>query len=732
MLYNILYYIFYILSIGGILVVSLLVYSKRKEVQYKYFAIFALLLDLWLGVQFCAQILSGGELMSTLALRLSVAISPFFILYFFNFAVAYVEMNISRRGLHFILPSIFAVVTIFTDWVVKSGDATLHGIALSEGPLYYIVVGYVVVYIVIAISYILREMRKKTIRSAAKKQANKILIIGSLPAALFSFIASTVFAKEPLSQLLIPFALFFMIATFSYAIIRHRLFDIRLVAVRALAYSFSLATLAALYSLMAFGLANVLLGTHDNLPQQLFYLVIALLLALTFAPLKNFFDKVTRSIFYQDAYESQKVIDGLSSALVSTVDIKSLSEHTAEILRNALKSQYIAIVLPSEENANDKKERRIIIHGHDGSLEGNKLYSLLSRHKGKVVVQDEVITDKGNLFKVMQESGCAVAARLETHNELMGYVLFGVKNSGRPYTSQDIELIHTTTDELALGIQNALRFEEIRSFNRTLQGRIEDATAQLRKKNAELRKLDATKDEFVSMASHQLRTPLTSVKGYISMVLEGDAGKLTKMQRQLLGEAFTSSERMVHLISDFLNVSRLQTGKFLIEARQIDLSKVVAQEVESLQTTAKAHNMKLLYRMPSHFPLLYVDEGKIRQVIMNFIDNAIYYSKEHTTITVKVYLEGPDAVVTVHDTGIGVPKAEQAHLFTKFFRASNARKQRPDGTGVGLFLAKKVVTAHGGSMIFESRQGEGSTFGFRLPVKRLSNAPANDAEKLDK
>jgi signal transduction histidine kinase len=187
---------------------------------------------------------------------------------------------------------------------------------------------------------------------------------------------------------------------------------------------------------------------------------------------------------------------------------------------------------------------------------------------------------------------------------------------------------------------------------------------------------------------------------------------------------------MVHLINDFLNVSRLQTGKFMIETRQIDLAKVITQEVESLKTTAGARGLKLQYRAPSTIPILYIDEGKIRQVIMNFIDNAIYYSDEETTITVSLTNEGGDIVFKVRDTGIGVPKAEQPHLFSKFFRATNARKQRPDGTGVGLFLAKKVIVAHGGSIVFESTEGEGSTFGFRLPIKRLSTA--HDTDELNK
>src|SRR5690606_33647937 len=162
------------------------------------------------------------------------------------------------------------------------------------------------------------------------------------------------------------------------------------------------------------------------------------------------------------------------------------------------------------------------------------------------------------------------------------------------------------------------------------------ATKELRKNNEELKRSDEAKDEFVSMASHQLRTPLTSVKGYISMVLEGDAGKITPMQRKLLGEAFTSSERMVHLIGDFLNVSRIQTGKFMLERNLVNLADLVEDEVQGLKGTARARLLTLRYRKPSRFPSLYIDGDKIHQVIMNFIDNAIYYSAEDTTITVRL------------------------------------------------------------------------------------------------
>jgi signal transduction histidine kinase len=250
--------------------------------------------------------------------------------------------------------------------------------------------------------------------------------------------------------------------------------------------------------------------------------------------------------------------------------------------------------------------------------------------------------------------------------------------------------------------------------NKVLQDENQRILQKLRLTNAKLKALDETKDEFITMASHQLRTPLTSVKGYLSMVLEGDAGKLNKQQQQLLTQSFISSQRMVYLIADLLNLSRLNTGKFVIDLSPVNLNAVVQDEIDQLVETAKSRDLSLVYEKPASFPLLMLDETKIHQVVMNLIDNAIYYTPAGGMVTVTLR-ETPTAVeYTVHDNGIGVPRTEQHRLFAKFYRAGNARKARPDGTGLGLFMAKKVVVAQGGAMIFESTEGQGSTFGFRF------------------
>jgi signal transduction histidine kinase len=310
-----------------------------------------------------------------------------------------------------------------------------------------------------------------------------------------------------------------------------------------------------------------------------------------------------------------------------------------------------------------------------------------------------------------------------SQDQEVGFIIVGQKQSGSSFTTQDAQILEIIADEVAIAVQNTLRYEEIALFNVTLQKKINNATAELTRTNEKLKALDEAKDEFISMASHQLRTPLTSVKGYISMLIEGDAGEVKDQQRRFLEQAYNSSQRMVYLIADLLNVSRLKTGKFVIEPKPTYLPDVIESELAQVEETAKSRGVELVYNKPAEFPTLNIDETKIRQVIMNFVDNAIYYTPKGGKATVALNQTKDSVELTVTDTGIGVPKADQHKLFTKFYRANNARKARPDGTGLGIFMAKKVVAAQGGAIIFKTEEGKGSTFGFSFPRAKLEIAP---------
>lgn len=301
-----------------------------------------------------------------------------------------------------------------------------------------------------------------------------------------------------------------------------------------------------------------------------------------------------------------------------------------------------------------------------------------------------------------------VAHKLIVRYRIVGLLVVGLPNTVDTIDERHWELFNRIANAVGLAIDNKMLFEENQKMLR-----------QVQRSNSKLEKLDETKDEFISMASHQLRTPLTSVKGYLSMVLEGDAGDISDMQRKLLDQAFVSSQRMVYLIADLLNLSRLKTGKFIIDAVPTNLAQVIEDEVGQLKETAASRNLSLTYKKPADFPTVMLDETKIRQVIMNFTDNAIYYTPSGGHIELKLEDTGKTIQFTVNDDGIGIPKKEQPHMFTKFFRAGNAKKARPDGTGLGLFMVKKVIVAQGGSIIFKSVEGKGSTFGFAFDKSRL-------------
>lgn len=514
--------------------------------------------------------------------------------------------------------------------------------------------------------------------------------------------------------LLGPLFTFIMVATVFYAIARHGLFDIRLAVVRTVTYILSLGTLAAIYLVVAYIVFNTILNQTSSVSQIAVNVVLTLVLAFIFQPVRRFFDRLTNKIFYQDNYSAGDFLAELSRELTSTTDLRELLQRASNKITQTLKVTDVSFVVYTKPGHSEQvgvgKYKKI-------SYKDARWLDERPEVSAEVLVLPLLTDESEDIRRMMVSHRVTIILPLIHQKEMLGYLFLG-EHKRQGYSARDVRVVRALGDELVIAIQNALSVDEIRELNAHLEQRIDNATKELRASNAQLQKLDEAKDEFISMASHQLRTPLTSIKGYISMLIEGDIGSVTPEQKHVLNEAFISSERMVRLIGDFLNVSRLQTGKFVIEKRPVDLAQLVKDEIESLGPNAAPRGLKFIYKAPKNIPELEIDENKIQQVIMNFSDNAIYYSKDNSKITVSLQKVDGFVEFRVKDSGIGVPLAEQEQLFSKFFRATNARKARPDGTGVGLFLAKKVIDDHGGQMIFESVEGKGSTFGFRLPLPK--------------
>lgn len=262
---------------------------------------------------------------------------------------------------------------------------------------------------------------------------------------------------------------------------------------------------------------------------------------------------------------------------------------------------------------------------------------------------------------------------------------------------------------------------------------VADSAAPLRDKNgnttgcvvvfrdvAKEREIDKAKTEFVSLASHQLRTPLSAIRWYLEDLNSQEIGKLNKQQKDYIESGIASTKRLIAIVNGLLNISRLEMGRLTIDPKPTDLIKLVSETIKEHKKLAEERKVDLkMGNFPASMSEISIDPMLIRQVVANFISNAIKYAKPKAgkpVIVVKIDIVADKARVLVWNNGVAIPKKDQERLFQKFFRSESAVASETDGTGLGLYIAKMVVESSGGEIVFESKDEVGTTFGFTIPL----------------
>lgn len=262
----------------------------------------------------------------------------------------------------------------------------------------------------------------------------------------------------------------------------------------------------------------------------------------------------------------------------------------------------------------------------------------------------------------------------------------------------------------------------IRAMNREVRSREEISVLadHLAAANAELKRLDEAKSEFISIASHQLRAPLTVIKGYVSMFLEGTLGQISTLAQESMKKVAISAEQLIHLVADLLDLSRIEAGRMKYDFGRMVPGALVGEVVAELDATAKAKGIGLRFENRAPGAAVKADAGKIREVVMNLVDNAVKYtSAGEVGVTLDIHDSGGSRRIRieVRDTGIGIRREDLNRMFTKFARTEEARRLRPDGLGLGLYVVKKIIEDHGGTVSVSSPGlGRGSTFAVELPI----------------
>lgn len=234
---------------------------------------------------------------------------------------------------------------------------------------------------------------------------------------------------------------------------------------------------------------------------------------------------------------------------------------------------------------------------------------------------------------------------------------------------------------------------------------------------------ERSKSELIAVASHQLRTPLTAIRGNIEMLVNENFGNLNKEQRELLLDVQISNIRLIGMVNDMLDITRIEKKNLDLEFEDFDLEEIIVSILSDLEDYKKQHNFTFDYQAPAESPRVYADRMRTRQVFQNIIDNAIKYNRYPGKLTISYKISEDEVQVRLKDNGIGIPENEKEKIFGRFYRASNTSALASSGSGLGLYIVKSIIEIMNGSIFFESEENKGTTFFVTLPTKK-SDAPA--------
>jgi PAS domain S-box-containing protein len=233
------------------------------------------------------------------------------------------------------------------------------------------------------------------------------------------------------------------------------------------------------------------------------------------------------------------------------------------------------------------------------------------------------------------------------------------------------------------------------------------------------KEIDRSKTEFVSIASHQLRTPLTIINWYVEMLTTSADWELSKKQLQYLDEIVRASKRMIELVNSLLNVSRIEMGTFMVEPEPVNFADAIEDTLKELIPQITHKKILVVKKLEKDLPPINADPKLLRMIFQNLLANAVTYTPEDGVITVNIERRMENILVTIADTGMGIPSQQQSKIFQKFFRADNAREKEPDGNGLGLYIVKSIVESAGGKIWFTSEENKGTAFYIALPISGM-------------
>lgn len=722
------------------------IYSRNRKSEINIsFGVFAFSVGLWAFVIAFYRASSNAS-MAIFLMQASYVIALTIGSSFYYFSLIFPIRKKDYNWVKIVLTAIFSVLAIlvftpnfltksiiFHDW----GKETL----LNLGGY----IAFVVVFIPTFVGGLL-ILWKKYFNAKGIVRTQLLYIVLSVTIAgffgmLFNLVLASPFLQDFQHIWAGPLFTTVIVALITYAIIKHRLLDIRLFVIRGILYTLTVVMVGMMFTWIVFSIGENILGST-------FWGIIigSVVISLGLEPLLHFLRRVTDEYFFQERYNYQNTLRELVKSMTRIIDLQHLLDTTTITIKNALKLEKIAIALfdPDKVVPSVIKEVGFEIPLDTHLCKKKSLVKYLAETKIELVAAElEIEQERGRLNVPVERAGIiiremrnldiAMCIPIFSNEEMIGILALGNKKSGDVFSNDDIQLLNTFAGQAGIAIVNAKLYQEVKDFNLRLQEKVNHATRDLRRSNKELREanirlreLDQAKSDFISLASHQLRAPLSITKGYVSMILEGTYGDCPTDLIEPLNMVYNGNERLIKFVNNLLDVSRMESGRLEYVFQNVDLSAMAESVTKELKLAADKKEIFLKTDIEKGLPLVKADDEKLRQVVMNLVDNAIKYTPSGgVTVSLK---EGDSSdrkkglIFSVTDSGRGLEEVDKASLFQKFSRGQGVSRIHTEGTGLGLYVAAKIIEAHQGTIWADSPgKDQGSTFAFWVPVGEMEN-----------
>lgn len=712
--------------------------KNKRDFRNIYLSLFIFSIALW-SFSMVMLLVSSNVWWGRLTFSFTALAYIFYVMFLFFFLRKTIKVNKIVRNIFLIVGMVVVAISptslIEVDTIRRASPGAYGGIDIILGRAYL----FVVLYYLSGLIYFVFLMVSGYLKSfGIYKSQMKYFFFGIIVFAVSSLITNLVLPFFNIFSFnnIGPVFSVVMIVSMVYAITRYRLMDIKTIIKKSSVFAILVIIIAALLVFLSSLLASMLGNYLPDSSHIISSIIVAVLIAIFFQPIRNFLEKITNKFLFSKGYNPSDVLGRINEITTSTIDLNILLKSAGDSLESTFHCSRVAFPLIDGvgkkgelrnyyQNGFDQKTLEVFVKDKVQYLP----WYFADNREIKVIDELKARYDAGEykpksveLLMGLYDLNISLVVPLSAKEKLIGLILVGNKKSGDAYNSEDLRVINIIAGQLGIAIENARLYQEQKKFNVNLKAEVKKATAKLETANKELQRLDDAKSEFLSIASHQLRTPLTITKGYVSMMDEGSFGKVPKLIKENLKKIYIANERLLSLVENLLDISRIEAGRLEFDLKPIDLNEVVAGLVQDFSAKAKDKGLKLEFYPEPNAPKCVADGQKIKEVISNLIDNSVKYTPAGE-IMVGTHTESQSLVFSCQDNGMGVEPEDLPRLFNKFVRGKGMMTVHTEGTGLGLYFARVVIENMGGRIWAESPgKNKGSKFSFSLPLADKSQA----------